>query len=114
MGSGGSAAEEAAPAGEASTAGTSEFVGQELSKSDRPDLGAASVVVSGGRRVERTLASCWTPSLTSLELQLVPAERLLMLEWSPMTCRLDRLARLWPLIYILLLVSLGQSSIWPV
>merc|ERR1712037_280304 len=46
---GGSAAEEAAPAGEASTAGTSEFVGQELSKSDRPDLGAASVVVSGGR-----------------------------------------------------------------
>jgi electron transfer flavoprotein alpha subunit len=47
--SGGSAAEEAAPAGEASTAGTSEFVGQELSKSDRPDLGAASVVVSGGR-----------------------------------------------------------------
>merc|ERR1711936_106172 len=38
---GGSAAEEAAPAGEASTAGTSEFVGQELSKSDRPDLGAA-------------------------------------------------------------------------
>merc|ERR1712083_824447 len=43
---GGSASEEAAPAGEASTAGTSEFVGQELSKSD---LGAASVVVSGGR-----------------------------------------------------------------
>jgi len=47
--SGGSASEEVAPAGEASTAGTSEFVGQELSKSDRPDLGAASVVVSGGR-----------------------------------------------------------------
>merc|ERR1712173_575333 len=38
---GGSASEEVAPAGEASTAGTSEFVGQELSKSDRPDLGAA-------------------------------------------------------------------------
>ena len=26
--------------------------------------------------------------LTSLELPLVPAEQLLMLEWSPMTCRL--------------------------
>jgi len=46
---GGSAAEEAAPAGAASTAGTAEWVGQELSKSDRPDLGSASVVVSGGR-----------------------------------------------------------------
>jgi len=45
---GASAAVEAAPGGADSNA-VSEFVGQELSKSDRPDLGSAKVVVSGGR-----------------------------------------------------------------
>jgi len=39
---------EAAPGGADSNL-VSEFVGQELSKSDRPDLGSAKVVVSGGR-----------------------------------------------------------------
>jgi len=45
---GAAASVEAAPGGAESNL-VSEFVGQELSKSDRPDLGSAKVVVSGGR-----------------------------------------------------------------
>lgn len=45
--SGGSAVVEATGAAHAST--TSSFVGEEVAKSDRPDLTAASIVVSGGR-----------------------------------------------------------------
>jgi len=44
---GGSAATEAAPAGTVSS--VSEFIGQELSKSDRPELTSAKSVISGGR-----------------------------------------------------------------
>jgi len=47
-GAGGSGGLEDAPAaGDLPT--NSEFVGQELSKSDRPDLGSAKIVISGGR-----------------------------------------------------------------
>jgi len=45
---GGSAAVEAVAAGQAD-AGKSSFVGEELAKSDRPELAGAKIVVSGGR-----------------------------------------------------------------
>ncbi|WP_339509828.1 electron transfer flavoprotein subunit alpha/FixB family protein [Pseudomonas sp. RL_15y_Pfl2_60] len=47
---GGSAAVEAVSAG--ADAGTSAFVGEELAKSDRPELTAAKIVISGGRGMQ--------------------------------------------------------------
>lgn len=46
--SGGNAKTEPAPAGSYKAPNT-EFVGQEITKSDRPELTAAKIVVSGGR-----------------------------------------------------------------
>jgi electron transfer flavoprotein alpha subunit len=46
-GAGGSAPVETAPAG--SDPALSSFVGEELSKSDRPELGSAKIIISGGR-----------------------------------------------------------------
>jgi electron transfer flavoprotein alpha subunit len=47
---GGNATIEAAPT--ADTAGTTRFIGSELSKSERPELTAARVVISGGRGMQ--------------------------------------------------------------
>ena len=46
-GAGGSAPIEAATA--AADPGVSTFVGEEIAKSDRPELGAAKIIISGGR-----------------------------------------------------------------
>lgn len=46
---GGSASVEALGGAPVEASKLSEWVGQELSKSDRPDLGSAKVVVSGGK-----------------------------------------------------------------
>jgi len=49
-GEGGSAAIEATAVGD--NPGVSEFVGEELTKSDRPDLTAAKIIISGGRGMQ--------------------------------------------------------------
>ena len=49
-GDGGSAAVEAVGAGD--NPGISEFIGEELTKSDRPELTSAKIVVSGGRGMQ--------------------------------------------------------------
>ena len=48
-GAGNAATENIAPAADT---GLSEFVGQELTKSERPELGAARIVISGGRGLQ--------------------------------------------------------------
>jgi len=48
---GGSASVEAISA-EGTTSGLSDFIGQELTKSERPELTAASVIISGGRGMQ--------------------------------------------------------------
>lgn len=53
---GGSAASEKAPEGNYNT-GLTEFIGQELSKSDRPELTNAKVVISGGTVLSKLRSS---------------------------------------------------------
>ena len=97
----------------ASDPGTAKFVGEELSKSERPDLTSAKIVVSGGRGLqsgenfkllEKSPTSCMLPS--------APAEPPSM----PASCRTisrsARLARWWPPISTSRWAFPGRSSIW--
>ena len=96
---GGSAAVESVPAVAAS--GKSRFVGQELAKSDRPDLTAAKVVVSGGRALG-SAEQCSRRWPTSWAPPSAPAAPPWMQATPPMTCKWARRARSSP-----------RSCTWP-
>ena len=89
---GGSAAvENIAAAGDP---GLSTFVGEELSKSERPELTAAKIIISGGRGMQsgdnfpKPSPICWGPLL-------VPAGQPWMRVSCPTIIRLGRPARSW-------------------
>jgi len=109
---GGSAAVEAV--GSATDAGTSKFVSEELAKSDRPELTAAKIVVSG--------AAAWATATTSR------SSTAWLTSWAPpwglpaplstpvscrTTCRSVKPARSWPRNCMSPSVFPAPSSIWP-
>lgn len=110
---GGSAAVEAVSA--AHDAGKSSFVGEELAKSDRPELTAAKIVVSGGRGMQNgdnfrhlyTLADKLGAAVGASVLRSMPVS-------YPTTCRSVRLARSLLLSYTSRSVFPVPFSIWPV
>ena len=65
--------------------GVSKFVSEEITKSDRPELTAAKIIISGGRRSARTRISrnLFTRSPTSSALRLARRAR----RSTPATCR---------------------------
>ena len=109
---GGSAAVEAVAA--VHDAGTSSFVGEELAKSDRPELTAAKIVVSGGRGMQNgdnfKYRTPWPTSWVQVSAPLV--RRLTQVLWRT-TCRSARPAKLSRHSCTSRWVFPARSSIWP-
>jgi electron transfer flavoprotein alpha subunit len=94
-GQGGSAAVETVAA--VADAQLSSFVGQELTKSDRPELGAAKIIVSGGRALgsEEQFKSVIEPLADKLGAAVGASAPRLTLATRRTTTRLARPARWW-------------------
>jgi electron transfer flavoprotein alpha subunit len=109
---GGSAAVETAAA--VADSGKSAFVGREVTKSDRPELTAAKIIVSGGRALgsAEKFTEVITPWPTSWARPSAPAARRWMRATRPTTCRWARRARSWRRSCTLPAASRARSSIW--
>jgi hypothetical protein len=109
---GGSAAVETAAA--VADSGKSAFVGREVTKSDRPELTAAKIIVSGGRALgsAEKFTEVITPWPTSWVRPSAPAALRWMRATRPTTCRWARRARSWRRSCTLPAASRERSSIW--
>ena len=110
---GGVATVEALPPG--ADLGLSKLVGRELTKSARPELGDAKIIVSGGRGLgnARTTIGCSTRWPTSWARRSVPRAPQWMPASCPMTTRWARPARSWRPSCTLPSVSPARFSILP-
>jgi len=107
---GGSAAVETAAA--VPDGGKSRFVGREVTKSDRPELTAAKIIVSGGRALgsAEKFADVITPLADKLGAAI--AARPWTPAMRPTTCRSARPARSWRRSCISRWAFPGPSSTW--
>ena len=109
---GGSAATEAVESG--GDARLSSFVGQELTKSERPELTTAGIVISGGRGMQsgenfamlERIADSWARRSAPAARRSTPAS-------CPTTTRSARPARWWPPIFISRSAFRVPFSTWP-
>ena len=109
---GGSAAVESLPA--VADAGVSQFVSREVAKSDRPELTAAKIVVSGGRGVGsgENYTKVLTPLADKLGAALGASRAAVDAGFVPNDYRSARPARSWHRSCTSLSVFPARSSIW--